>query len=122
MNIETPALLILLGQVLIGSLFVFGGLRHFFLVPVIAEVLSTKGIPFPKASLMVVSSYQVIAGVLVMLDRLMPWTAYSLILFTIIASIIMLNFWHMEGLERNTAINNWLTNIAIIGGLLIIAA
>jgi len=46
----------------------------------------------------------------------------GLILFTIVASIMLLNFWDMEGPSRESAMNGFLSNIAIIGGLLLAAA
>jgi putative oxidoreductase len=45
-----------------------------------------------------------------------------LIAFTIAATIMMLPFWSMEGETRAWAFNNWLSNIGIVGGLLLAAA
>jgi putative oxidoreductase len=53
------------------------------------------------------------------------WTtasAFGLILFTLAASVMLLNFWDMEGPARETFKQAWQTNLAIIGGLLIAAA
>jgi putative oxidoreductase len=50
------------------------------------------------------------------------WAAWLLIGFTIVASIVLVNFWSMEGQAREDAIRTWQTNTAIVGGLLIAAA
>jgi putative oxidoreductase len=49
-------------------------------------------------------------------------SAFCLIAFTIVASVMLLNFWDMEGPMRDTAEKMWQTNLAIIGGLLIAAS
>jgi putative oxidoreductase len=42
--------------------------------------------------------------------------------FTILASILFLNFWMLEGTARAKSVGTWRTNLALIGGLLIAAA
>ncbi len=34
----------------------------------------------------------------------------------------MLDFWNKDGFPRDGAINGWIANIGVIGGLLIVAA
>lgn len=48
--------------------------------------------------------------------------AFGLIVFTVAASIMLLNFWSMEGEARIGARSAFESNIAIIGGLLIAAS
>jgi hypothetical protein len=42
--------------------------------------------------------------------------ALGLACFTVTASVIMLNFWDMEGPARDAAKSVWQTNLAVIGG------
>jgi len=42
--------------------------------------------------------------------------------FTIAASFLFLNYWDMQGAERENAKSFLLSNMAILGGLLIAAA
>lgn len=51
-----------------------------------------------------------------------PWAALELIGFTVVASLLFLNFWDLQGPERAGALNQFLTNIAVIGVLLYAAA
>jgi putative oxidoreductase len=54
---------------------------------------------------------------------LVPFAATGLIIFTIAASIMLLNFWdHEPGPAREGLMNAFYTNIALIGGLLIAMA
>jgi putative oxidoreductase len=48
--------------------------------------------------------------------------AMALIIFTLVASAMLLNFWTMKGDERRHAFTQWQCNLALIGGLLAVAA
>ena len=50
------------------------------------------------------------------------WASIGLILFTIVASFLLVNFWDKEGEERTALSNAFQTNIGLIGGLLLAAA
>jgi putative oxidoreductase len=50
------------------------------------------------------------------------WTALALILFTVVASVMLVNFWDKQGEERIALTNAFQTNIGLIGGLMIAAA
>ncbi len=122
MHIDLPYVLVLLGRLLLGGLFVFGGVRHLFLIPVLTQVIAARGVPCPRIVLLAGSAFQFVAGLLVILGLFVPSAAFGLVLFTLAASIMLLNFWDMEGQPRQNTINVWLSNIAIIGGLLVTAA
>jgi putative oxidoreductase len=57
-----------------------------------------------------------------MLGLFVAAAAFGLIIFTLAASVMLLNFWEMEGTARDSAINSWKSNMAIVGGLLTVAA
>lgn len=43
-------------------------------------------------------------------------------IFTLVASVLMVNFWSLSGDARTAMRNVFMSNLAIIGGLLIAAA
>jgi putative oxidoreductase len=114
--------LLVVGRVLLGGLFVWGGIHHFFIIPSLSSVLAARGVPVARFALIAVSLFQIGAGVLLMLGQYVAPAALGLVLFTIVASILMLNFWSLEGPARDAARAGFQTNVAIIGGLLIAAA
>ena len=120
---DAADIMVALGRVLLGGLFVAGGVRHFFIGGVIVPMIAARGLPMAAAVLYAGSVFQIAAGVLLLLGFFVTWAAIGLIVFTLAASIMLLNFWDMEkGQARTSTINVWLSNIAIIGGLLIAAA
>ena len=120
---NTAHILLVLGRILLGGLFVAGGLKHFFSArTIVLEMMTARGVPMPRLVLDVGSTFQIAAGLLLMSGYFTALAAFGLIIFTIAASVMLLNFWDMEGPARAGCINNWFSNIGIIGGLLIAAA
>ena len=120
-EIELTTVFVAVGRVLLGSLFVIGGARHFFILPVLTEVVRAKGVPMARGTLIAATLIEIIAGLALMLGQASPWAALVLIGYTLAASILMLDFWKQDGAERALSINIWQSNIALIGGLLIAA-
>jgi putative oxidoreductase len=122
MYAETTAFLSIAGRFLLGGMFVVGGSRHFFIYPEIVAAMRARGVPAPALALMAGTAFQIAAGACLALGILVAPAAVGLVGFTVTASIMMLNFWDMEGPARENARNNFQSNVAIIGGLLIAAA
>ncbi len=114
--------LTLAGRVLVGGLFVVGGITHCFVLPAMTQQMTERGVPFAKPALITGSSFEIVAGLAVMLGWLVPLTAGSLIVFTIASSCMMMNFWSLSGEKRMAAVDGWTSNLGVIGGLLIVAA
>jgi len=122
MTVETAEVLRVVGRLFLGGLFVAGGIRHFFILTVLTQVMAVRGVPAPRLVLVAGSVFQLVVGLLLMLGISVVPASIGLILFTIVASIMLLNFWDMEGPSRESTMNGFLSNIAIIGGLLLAAA
>jgi putative oxidoreductase len=122
MSADLPHIISLLGRLLLGGLFVVAGTRHMFLIPDLTQMIAARGVPFPRAALIAGSAFQFIAGLLLVFGLLLPIAAFGLVLFTLAASVMLLNFWDMDGQPRQNTINVWLSNMAIVGGLMITAA
>jgi putative oxidoreductase len=115
-------MLVVVGRALLGCLFVAGGLRHVTIFDAIAKDMAKRGVPLPRLALAAGTAFQIVAGTLLILGIFVVPAALGLIVFTIAATVMMLNFWNMEGETRVWCVNNWLSNIGIIGGLLLVAA
>ena len=110
-----------LARILLGSLFVIGGLHHLPIFGALSGQLAQRGVPLPRLALGLSTAWQIVLGVLLMAGLWVPWAALGLIAFTVIASLLLLNFWAMEGHARAEAQNQFLTNVAVVGGLLLAA-
>jgi putative oxidoreductase len=119
---DLPDLLYLLGRFLLGGLFVSGGIEHFFALPLLTGIMEARGVPAAKAVLILGSIWQIVFGLFVIFGVWLAPSAFALILFTLIGSVMFLNFWDKQGPEKVAQRNSFLANIAIVGALLMIAA
>lgn len=123
MQAETQAILLFIGRLLLGGLFVVGGIRHLFDLPAITQAIAARGIPAANLALLSGTAFQIVAGLALIFDFYPTWAAaLGLVAFTVAASVLLLNFWSMEGPAHDNARNAWESNLAIIGGLLVTAA
>lgn len=116
-----PSLLLLIGHLLLGVIFVRGGIMHFLSLSDVAKEIAQRGIPAPKTVLIVGSAFQIIFGAMMMMSFDVLLSAMCLLVFTIAASWMMLNFWDKDGSAKETAKTNFESNVAIVGGLLVAA-
>lgn len=119
---EIADMLLIAGRVLIGGTFVYGGIHHFFTLKPLASMMALRGVPFPMAVLVVGAVFQGVLGLMVVFGAFVAAAALGLVVFTIVATFIFLNFWDMEGETREMVKNNALINLAVVGGLLLLAA
>lgn len=116
------ATLIMIGRFLLGFYFVQAGLRNFMKVPLHTEILTKKNLPFPREGLLVALIVQVLGGLSVALGIFSTLGAVALIVFTVVANALYHDFWNYSGAERTSHWNSVVTNLAIIGGFLLVIA
>jgi putative oxidoreductase len=112
---------IVAGRILMGSFYVFAGVHHFFLLDQLTGLIGARNIPAPRFVLIFGSFFQSAAGILLVLGISQAWAAMGLIVFTLTASIILLNFWDQADDRRRDAVAQWRSNLGLIGGLLALA-
>jgi putative oxidoreductase len=122
MPADLPGLLYLFGRFLLGGLFVFGGIEHFFVLPLLSGIMAARGVPAARTLLILGSLWQILFGVLLVLGVWLAPSAFALILFTLVASPIFLDYWNKSGPERANQRNGFLVNVALVGALLMVAA
>jgi putative oxidoreductase len=114
---------LVVGRILLGGFFVFAGVHHFPALTPISEAMRGRGVPFPRATLLFGTFWQIAFGALLIIGVVTMFAALALAAFVIAATIMMLNFWdHPPGPDREAAYRGFQTNVAILGGLLIVAS
>jgi putative oxidoreductase len=116
------AILIIVGRFLLGAYFVQAGIRNFLKLDLHIGILSKKNVPMPRESLIVALTVQVLGGLSVALGIFPAIGAIGLIAFTVAANVLYHNFWAFSGEERTPHLNSVITNLAIIGGFLLVIA
>ncbi len=115
-------ILIIAGHAAIGFLFVFAGVSHFWRLDQVSALMTQNGIPFSRIILVIGSLFQIVAGGLLAIGLYVMPAALGLAIFTAAATLMVLRFWTMPvGPARHGASNAFLTNIGVVGGLLVTA-
>ncbi|HWW11009.1 MAG TPA: DoxX family protein [Brevundimonas sp.] len=110
-----------LGLILMGGVFAWAGIQHFFHFRHLTGWLASRRWPFPATLLTLGSLLQIAGGGLLIAGVLIPYAAAALIVFTVVANLTLLDFWRQPVESRQTSQNAFTGNIALIGGLLLAA-
>ncbi|MDH6233027.1 putative oxidoreductase [Mesorhizobium soli] len=110
------------GMVLLGGVFVWAGAEHFLKFREVVKQLVARQFPAAAVLLAAGSAVEVTAGLCLAADVARPYAALALIVFTIAASLMALNFWRYSGPERQGLRSAFTINIAVVGGLIIAAS
>jgi putative oxidoreductase len=118
MTMQNP-MLPLLGRILIGALFLTAGVRKLMGVAGAAAYFAKLGFPAPEVMAYLAILIEIGGGLLLIIGwktRLISWI---LIAFVVIATGMAHRFWEFtDPGQYNAQLNNFLKNIAVIGGLL----
>jgi len=108
-----------LGRILYGGFFVLGGLNHFQHLNMMSGFVGSKGVPAPKAAV-VISGLLIIVGGLSVIVGLHVWIGLACImLFLVPVSFLMHNYWvETDMMQRINQRVNFQKNIALLGAAL----
>ncbi len=86
------------------------------------KMLSDKNLPSPEVLLSIAVALEIIGGVMVLFGFFARWGAAALLVFLIPVTLIMHNFWAAGEAEFQSQMINFLKNLSICGGLLLVLA
>jgi putative oxidoreductase len=115
-------LALLAGRVLIGGVFVWGGIDHFVHFQPPLGIMRARGVPYTETVLVIGSVWEIVLGLMVIAALWLVPATLGLIVFTALATFIMHNFWNYSGKERVEHAHVVLGNTMVAGGLLVLAA
>jgi putative oxidoreductase len=113
----------LVGRILLALVFVVAGSRKLMTTAATAGYFAKLGFPMPEVMVWVAIAFEVIGGVLLIVGWKTRYAAWALALFTLVATFAAHRFWEFGDAAQYAAqMNNFLKNLAIIGGMVLIAA
>jgi putative oxidoreductase len=110
------------GRLLIVAFFLVVGLRNLQKVHIddhVARLTKFKA-PFPKQAFWIGQSMEFVGCALVLLNWYPAIGVGLLLVFTVVASALLLRFWEVDGPMRTGMQNGMLANVGIVGGLLLL--
>mgnify|MGYP001287540183 FL=1 len=115
-------LFFIVGRSLLGLYFIGPGLSKIFDYASTLALMKMKGVPFTAALLPVTIAIQLLGGIYLVLGKNLRLTAFMLFGLTIFINIFIHNFWTLHGDPSQAhEIQNFIKNLAIAAGLLILA-
>jgi len=111
------------GRLLIVAFFVLVGVRNLskFHIEDHIKRLTLSGMPMPAAAFWIGSVIEFVGCALLLLNWYPAVGVLLLIVFTVLATALLLRFWQMDDpMKRIGMQNGFLANIAVLGGLLLL--
>ena len=114
--------LIVFGRILLSLLFILSALSKIGAWAPLVQQLNGKGIPYAPFFLGAALVIELVGGLTLLLGWHARLGAWLLFLYLIPTTVIMHNFWAYTGEEQQVQLVNFLKNLAIMGGLLLVPA
>jgi putative oxidoreductase len=113
----------LAGRILIAALFVVAGFGKIMGFAGTAGYMAKLGFPAPEAMTAIAILIEAGGGILLIVGWKTRWVAWALVIFTVIATLAAHRFWEIaDAAQMMNQRIHFLKNLAIIGGLLFVAA
>ena len=113
---------LLVGRVLFGGVLAFMGVNHFLQTADMAGYAAHKGIPAPRAAVLLSGGVLVLGGVGIVLGVFPLVAAVAIALFLLGSALLMHDFWSVPADQRQTELTQFLKNVVMAGAALVIAA
>jgi len=84
--------------------------------------MTSQGVPMAKFLLAGAVFFEIAGGLMVLLGRWARFGALLLVLFLIPTTLVYHDFWGYTGVERTAQMLQFMKNLAILGGLLMVCA
>jgi len=113
---------VLVGRLLLSALFIVSGIWHITHFPTTVAYFNRIGVPVAEAMGVITILVELGGGILLAVGWRRRWVAWFLAGFVVVATAMGHRFWEADPSRFFGEMNNFLKNLAIIGGLLIFAA
>jgi putative oxidoreductase len=124
-----------LGRILLPLVFIVSGVQKLMNVAGIAKMLADNNVPIPdeimpylgglpkfEAAGYAIGAVELICGLMVLTGFKARWGALVLVVFTACTIFFIHHFWDMQGIDYVDNMQEALKYLAIMGGLLLVAA
>ena len=111
-----------IGRALLATIFVISGYGKLTAFSDTAKHIAEKGLPLAPVFAFGTVAIELVGGVLLLLGWKARWTALAMALFLVPATLLFHRYWSFEGSARAMQRIQFLKNLAIMGGLLMVSA
>jgi putative oxidoreductase len=121
-NSQLYRVLFLIGRFTLGGICLWSGVDNFLEMDGKAGYTASKGLPNAGIWVLLASSLLLVAGVSIVAGFRPRIGIAALVLFLIPVTVVMHNFWALQGLDSIIELHNFQGNVALIGSALMFLA
>jgi putative oxidoreductase len=121
MNATSDALS-LIGRIFLAVIFLVSGFGKIGGFEGLIGQIASKGFPVPAAFAAATIAIELGAGLMLVFGWKARWAAFLLAVFTAIVSVFFHNFWALPEAQKMMQQIQFMKNLALIGGLLLVMA
>lgn len=114
--------MMLVGRIALGAIFLLSGIAKLADQQGTLQHMEQAGIPAPHLMLFIAAFAEIFGAAALMTGFLARLGALGLVVYLAITTLVFHHFWTMEGDEAKTQMVNFMKNLSIIGGLLVLSA
>ena len=109
-----------LGRVLLSAIFILSGLGKLPHFHDVAQMMAGKGIPLASLALAVTLFIEIVGGLMVLTGFQAKYAALVMAVWLVPVTLVFHNFWAAPEAMKQEQTINFLKNVAIMGGLLML--
>lgn len=113
---------VLVGRILLGLLFILAGLAKIGDFNGTVGYVGSGGLPMPSVVAALTIAVELGGGLLLVFGLFTRWAALALAVFSVLSAIVFHNFWASPEAARMMQNTQFLKNLSIAGGMLVLAA
>ncbi len=114
--------ILLLGRVALGAIFVKSGLQKLMALGAFAATLAGRGVPQSSVWAVIGATVEFVGGILIVTGFRTREASLLMILFVIVATGISHRYWEFAEAARRLQESQFFKNLSIIGGFLLLVA
>jgi putative oxidoreductase len=112
----------LLGRILLSGLFFVAGYNKLMNVAGTTGYFGKLGLPMPEVLVWAVIAVEVLGALLILIGWQTRLVAWGMAIFTVATAVVGHKFWGIDPAQFNNQFTQFLKNLAIAGGFLMLAA
>lgn len=117
----TSPALITAGRWLVALYFLVPGIMKFVALPLHVSLMTSHNVPFPLPLLITAGIVQIIGAMLLFSNRFIRFTAIGFVGYTVLINVMLHDFWNFQGIVAAHEMQNFIKNLGIVAGLLVLA-
>ena len=117
---KTEDVLLLVGRLALGAIFVKSGIQKLLALSAFAAVLSSRGVPEAWTWAVIGATVEFVGGILIVTGFATRFASLLMILFVIVATLISHRYWEFTDAARRTQESQFFKNLSIIGGFVLL--